>query len=134
MTLFDRPDFLKNVLLLDSATGVASGVLATLGATALAAATGLPRGLLVSSGLSLFPIAAFMAYVATRATIPAAGVWLVIIGNLAWVAASLWLALAGGLGQNGWGSALLLVQAAAVALLAGLECIGVSRRQMAPIA
>lgn len=127
MTFTERPDFLRNVLLVDAATCVASGLLMTIGATAVSRLTHLPAGLLVAAGLSLLPIAAFMIYVATRPQIWINGVWLIIVGNIGWVLASLLLLIGGITAPNALGMAFVIAQAAAVAILAQLELVGVRK-------
>ena len=87
--------------------------------------TEIPAGLLVSADMSLFPIGAFIAFVATRAATWPAGVCLVILGNLGWVVGCVWLLVGGYVAPNGYGSAFVHFQAASVALL-GLRRITVS--------
>lgn len=127
MTLWHDPDFLRKVLLIDAATCLATGLALVFGADAIAGLTQLPRALLLSAGASLLPVAAFIAFVATRSPLWRPGVWLVIIGNTAWIAASLWLAFGAGIAANGLGVGLVLVQAAAVGVLTELEFIGIRR-------
>ena len=124
-TLQNPSAFLRRILLADTATCVASGMLTSLLTSTVAGLTQIPPAVLLYSGLSLFPIAAFMAVVATRAALPVAGVWLVIIGNVGWVLGSLWLAVGGAISPNGLGMAFILAQATAVAVLAALEYAGV---------
>jgi hypothetical protein len=124
MTLANRPNFLRNVLLVDAATCVASGLLMTIGARPIAGLTGLPAGLLGSAGLSLFPIAAFMAFVAIRQPIWPIGVWLVILGNVGWVVGCLGLLLGAFASPTAFGIAFVSAQAIAVAVLAELEFTG----------
>ena len=119
--------FLRNVLLIDAATCIATGVLMTLATGLLANLTQLPPELLRTAGLSLFPIAAFIAFVATRAELSRAGVWLVILGNVGWVGASLGVLLGGTISPNILGYAFVLAQALAVAVLAELEFTGVRK-------
>jgi hypothetical protein len=90
----------------------------------------IPADLLFYAGASLFPIAAFIALVGTRQAPPPVSVWLVIVGNIAWVAASLSLLAGGAISPNALGYTFVAVQAAAVAVLAELEYIGV--RQLSP--
>lgn len=118
------PNFLRRVLWLDAATCVATGALMTIGATALASITIMPTALLYYAGFALFPVAAFIAFIATRAAIPAMGVWMVVLGNAAWSLASLALLTDQRLSPNAFGIAFVLVQAAVVALLAELEYAG----------
>jgi hypothetical protein len=124
----NQPGFLRTVLLLDAATCVASGLVMSLGAGAIASRTGLPPALLAYAGLALLPIAAFMAWVATRTPVPAPGVWIVILGNAAWIAGCLWLMLGGLGGLTALGHAFVGAQALAVAVLAELEYLGLKRR------
>ena len=125
-TASDR-NFLRTVLLIDAATCVATGIL-TAGATSVVASlTQLPADLLFYAGASLFPIAAFIAFVATAGKLTPPGVWLVIIGNAAWVAGSLWLLGDNRLSPNALGYAFIAAQAATVALLATLEYVGLRR-------
>jgi hypothetical protein len=121
-----RPaNFLRNVLLVDAATCVASGVLMTLGSAPIAGLTAIPSALLLYAGLSLFPIAAFMAVTATRPVISRLAVWLIIDGNVLWVAGSLWIMV--GFAPNALGHAFIGAQALAVAILATLEVAGLRR-------
>jgi hypothetical protein len=122
-----HPHFLRTVLLADAATCVATGLLMTAGSGLVAGLTHIPAGLLVSAGLSLFPIAAVIAFVALRPGTWPLGVWLVILGNIGWVVGSLYLLVPGTLAPNGVGYAFLIVQAAAVVVLTELEIMGVRR-------
>jgi hypothetical protein len=114
-----RATFLRRVLQVDAATCLGTGALLALGAGWLERYLGLPAWLLFHSGLSLFPIAAFMGWVATRAPVPVAGVRLIVWGNAAWVLAS--LLVLGVFSPTSLGHAFVLAQAAVVALLARLE-------------
>jgi len=125
MSLLDHPRFLRTVLIVDAATCVATGALMSLGAGALAGITRLPEALLLYAGLSLFPIAAFIGFVALRPI--AAGVRAVVFGNVGWVIGSLLVLVAGGLAPNALGVVFVVVQAAVVAVLAELEVIGLRR-------
>lgn len=127
MTYLDHPAFLRTVLGIDAATCVATGLLMTAGAGTLAAMTLIPSGVLVSAGASLFPVAAFIAFVAMRQPMWWPGLWLIILGNAAWVAGSAVLLLGGGISPNALGTAFIVVQATAVALLAMLEYLGLGR-------
>jgi hypothetical protein len=110
---------LRLVLWLDAATCVATGLLLSVLAGRLSELLGLPQALLFYAGLSLFPIAAFMAWTAQRPAAPA--VWLVIGGNALWVLGSL-AVLA--LSPTAIGTAFVIAQAVAVAVLAELEYRG----------
>jgi hypothetical protein len=119
-----RSAFLRRVLFVDAATCVATGGLLSLDAAPLAPMLGLPAALLFYAGLSLFPTAAFMLWVAMRRDVPRIGAWLVIAGNILWVIGSIAIL---GLSPTGLGYAFVIAQAAVVALLAELEYTGLSK-------
>jgi len=114
---------LRTLLRIDAATCAGMGAVLTAGAGALGGLTGLAPALLTAAGLSLFPIAAFMVFVATRAVVPPAGVGLVVAGNVLWVAGSLILLVPGVSGANELGIAFVLAQALIVAALAWFELV-----------
>jgi hypothetical protein len=120
-----HPAFLRTVLFADAATCVATGLLMTAGAGLLAGLTHIPENLLMAAGLSLFPVAAFIAFIAMRPGTWPVGVWLVIAGNIGWVVGSLYLLVPGVLAPNTLGYAFLIVQALAVVVLTELEITGV---------
>jgi hypothetical protein len=117
-------DFLSKVLYADAAVGVSFGVLAAAAAEPLARETGLPAGLLFWAGLALLPVAAFMAFVAARASSSAGAVWLVVGGNVAWSVASVWLVASGTLAPNALGQAFVFAQALVVLAFAAVEGVG----------
>jgi hypothetical protein len=112
---------LRNVLLVDAATCLLTGALLTLGARVLAQLTAIPAAVLLYAGVSLIPVAAFMVVTATRAVLPTLGVWIVIVGNALWIAASVGLMIGPWIAPNAWGYAFIAAQAAAVAVLTKLE-------------
>jgi hypothetical protein len=132
----NQPGFLRTVLLADAATCVATGLLMTAGSGLLAGVTQLPDGLLMAAGLSLFPVAAFIAFVATRSgTWPLGvwplGVWLVILGNIGWLVGSVYLLVPGTIAANALGYAFVIFQAVAVLVLTELEIMGLRRAVVA---
>lgn len=108
---------IKQLLVVDALTCVVTGALLVSAAGFLTTLLGLPEALLRYAGLVLFPCAALM-FVASR-TLNRFLVWTVIIGNFAWVAASLVVALA--FDPTALGIAFILAQALVVALLGVLE-------------
>jgi hypothetical protein len=110
---------LARILNLDAATCAAMGMLLLLAAGPIAGITAIPVMVLFWAGALLIPIAVYMALVARAGTASALAVWLVILGNLGWIAAS--LALFGLIAPNGTGTALILAQALVVGVLAWLE-------------
>jgi len=131
MSMINHPSFLRIVLRIDAATCVATGFLMSVGSGVVASLTQISSGLLISAGLSLFPIAAFIAFVALRSPLWYVGVWLVIVGNIGWVLASLLLLAGGAINANAFGSAFVLIQAVAVAVLAYFEYAGLDRQRSA---
>lgn len=118
-------DFIRRVLFVDAATCAGTGLFLALLAAPLAPFLGLPAELLLYAGLALLPIAAFIAWVATRDEISAAGVRLVIVGNAAWVLASLALLFA--VSPTMLGYAFVIGQALIVAALAEMEYVGLRK-------
>ena len=121
----DRAAFLRRVLFVDAATCLATGALLSLDSGPLAPLLGLPAALLFYSGVSLFPIAAFMLWIALRGEILRPGVWLVIAGNAGWVLGSAAILLA--LAPTALGYAFVIAQALVVAALAELEYTGLRK-------
>ena len=121
----DRSSFLRRVLLVDAATCAATGALMSAASAPLASLLGLPPALLLWSGLALFPVAAFMLFVATRRHVPVVDAWIAILGNAGWVAGSALVLLL--CAPTALGYAFVIAQAAAVALLAELELAGLRR-------
>lgn len=125
MSLFDHPNFLRTILFFDAATCIATGALMTFGSSFPAGLTQLPARLLFYAGLSLFPIAAFIVLVAAQARPMAVGVWVVIVGNIAWAIGSVLLLVDAGLSPNTFGVAFVTVQPRGSRVPAGAKQMGV---------
>lgn len=123
MRTFRSSFALARVLLVDAGTCVAMGAVLSLASGPLGELTGIPEPLLRYAGLSLFPVAAFIALVALRRDAGARWVWLVVSGNALWAAASFAL-LMGVIAPNPIGVAFIVVQALAVGALTWLEVLG----------
>ena len=123
--ILDRTAPLRRVLTVDAATCVATGVLMILFATPLSTLLGLPAALLFYAGASLFPIAAFMAWLALRRDVSRWGAWVVILGNAGWVAGSVLVLVL--FSPTAVGYAFVIAQAVVVAFLAELEYYGLRR-------
>jgi hypothetical protein len=122
--------FLRTVLKLDAASclGMAALVLPT--ASALDAPLAIDAGMLSAAAASLIPIGLFILWLGTRREAPPVLVWLVILGNLGWTAAS--LAAAAGLpGATPLGQLLVASQGLAVLALAIAEWVGLRSSQRA---
>ena len=117
---------LRQTLIADAVLCGAMGGLLVVLSGFISGATQIPALLLSYAGFSLFPIAAFIAFVALRSGRDSAGVWMVIAGNALWVLASFVLVF-GLIAPNALGIAFIAGQATVVALLAWLEftCLSV---------
>ena len=127
MSVFASPRFLRNVLLADAASCLASGA-AQLGFTAaLARLLNLPSTLLLGTGVFLVVYGAAVAFIATRNPVPRPVVWLLVFGNLGWAVACIALLASSLVTPTGLGMAWVLAQAACVAVLAELQWTGLRR-------
>jgi hypothetical protein len=120
LTLADRAPrafTLQQILGFDALTCVAMGLLLLAAAAPLAGLLGLPQDLLFHAGAVLLPCAALM-YAAAR-TLNRSLVWLVILGNVAWVVAS--VAVAFLVEPTSLGLVFIVAQAVVVDILAFLE-------------
>ncbi len=120
---------LQNVLLLDAATCVGAGALMTFGSNFIGGLTAIPAPLLTWAGLILFPVAALMLYAGLQTTPSRPLVWLIVLGNIGWMAAS--LGVFAFIAPNAPGYVFILAQAAAVAVLALLEHSALQRSDAA---
>jgi hypothetical protein len=121
MTNDTKRTSLKPLLVLDAATCAAMGVVLLSGSAPVAEVTEIPAGLLFWAGTSLIPIAAFMAISSRTTPVPGWAATLVVVGNLLWAAASIFLPASGLIAPNALGWAFLVGQAGVVAILAKLE-------------
>ena len=119
--------FLRGVLLADAITCIATGLLLTLGSSSFQQSFGLQAKLLQYAGISLFPFAAFVFYLATKQIASAPLVWAVILLNGLWTIDSILLLLSGWVEPTAIGSEFILFQAVGVAILTGLEYIGLRK-------
>lgn len=112
---------LPNLLNLDALTCSIMGVGLIAASEPINEWTNLPAPFLLWAGILLLPIAAFMAASTRVAPVPNWAANIVIIGNCAWMIASLALPLAGLISPNPLGWALLGGQASVVAVLTFAE-------------
>jgi hypothetical protein len=132
MSMFKSESFLRNVLLLDAASGIAGGLLFVLAAGPLAQLLEMPAEFLRGAGAVLLPFAAFVLWVATRQVIPGKAVWIVVGLNALWVIESIALLIGNWVAPNAFGTAVVLVQAVAIAVIAELEIVGLRSRRVQP--
>ena len=123
----NSPAFLRRVLALDSASCAAIGLLLAFDAAPLSELFGLGERLLFGAGLLLLPLAAFIAWLASRPSPPSLLVWAVIVGNLAWTAESFLLISTEAGKITALGTAFLAAQALAVLAISALEYAGLRR-------
>ena len=123
--------FLARILALDAVTSAAAGLLLLLGAGHTAELLGLPVTLQRTAGAILLVFAAFVASVARQDRPAKAAILAVIVVNVLWVAESVLLLVLGLVPATGLGIAFVLAQAAAVAVLAELQVVGLRRSRAA---
>ena len=132
MSVIQPHAFLRRVLLADAVVSAAVGAVMAAGANALQGLLGLPSSLLLAAGLSLFPYAAYLVWLATRAAVPRAAVWLPIVLNVLWAADCVLVLLAAGMHPTLLGQAFVVVQIVTVLAFAELEFIGLRRALSLP--
>jgi hypothetical protein len=115
---------LKRALLADAAVSAGSALLQLAATQLLVTALELPRLLLVGTAEFALVYAAVLALLATRVRLWSAAVKFIVVGNLAWGGLSLALLFTGALAPSSLGVAFVVLQAAAVGLLAGLQWVG----------
>ena len=131
-TLITSPHFLRRVLWVDAASAVATGLLQWGFADALAPLLGLPADLLLWASYILGLFVLGITWIATRKTIPAGAVWLLIGGNALWVLACLGLLASSLVTPTLFGVSFLITQAVTVGIFIELEWIGVRKMQPEP--
>ena len=119
-------NFLKRVLILDSASCLFMGAILLAGGGDLSDLLGLSGSLVSGAGSLLIPLGLFILWLGTRSAAHPALVWLVIVGNVGWAAESLIVAFTTA-GITGLGTLFVAGQGAAVAALAALEYAGLQR-------
>jgi hypothetical protein len=118
---------LRRVLWFDAATCALAGIALLLLAGPVESWLALPVGLSRAAGVVLLLFAAEVAWVAGRARLPRTAVWAVVAANVLWAIASIVALVAGWLTPNTLGTAFVVAQAVAVAVIAELEVLGLRR-------
>jgi hypothetical protein len=119
--------FLRYALLADAVASGATGLLMIAGADALTGLLGLPVALMREAGLLLVPYVALVAFVGSRATISRRAVQAIVALNALWVLGSVAVLVAAPIAPTALGYAFVIAQAAAVAVFAELQVIGLRR-------
>jgi hypothetical protein len=127
MSIFDSPRFLRNVLIADAVSCLATGAVQALFTNSLAELFSLPAVLLAATGWFLLAYAALVSVTAMRDPLSRPLVWLLVAGNLSWGTACVLLLAGRWLAPTPWGAAWILAQAATVAVLAMLQWTGLRR-------
>ena len=134
MSYDQSSNFLRRALILDALASGATGLLMIAGAGLVEGLLGLPAALLRGAGLVLVPYVAFVIYAGTRETISRSAVWMIIVANVAWAAASTLLLASGWVSPTALGYAFVIAQAVVVALLGEVQYMGLRRGLRGPIA
>jgi hypothetical protein len=113
--------FIRGVLWADAASCLASGALQLAALQPLTDLLGLPRPLLLESGVFLVAYALAVALTATRAQVPRTLVGLFATGNVGWGLGCVGLLVSGAVAPTLAGVAWVLAQALTVAVLAALQ-------------
>jgi hypothetical protein len=118
------PTVQRRVLAFDAISGAGTGVLHLLLASVLATWLGLPAALLQASGVAIFAFVLLAGWLARQAPVPRGPLMVIVLLNVAWAIACVWLAFGDVVEPTPLGVAYLLVQAAVVFVLAELEWMG----------
>jgi hypothetical protein len=127
MTTIQAATFLRRVLLLDSVSSGAMGILLLTCSGMLAGLLELPAELLREAGLVLVPFALAVGFLGTRSQLSRIAVWAVIGINAIWAIDSVVLLFTGWVQPNLLGYAFVIGQAAFVAVMAELEIVGLRK-------
>jgi uncharacterized membrane protein len=121
--------FLRRVLLADALASLGSAALLIAAPGPLAWLTGLPKPLLLETGLVLVPFVLLLLAVAAPRATSRAGVRAIVAINGLWVIGS--AAVLAANAPTALGYVLVIVQAVAVAVLAALQAAGLKRQSQA---
>jgi hypothetical protein len=123
----------KLVYVVDAIGSLGLGVLLIAFAAPLAAGAGptLPEMALLVVGIGLLPWAAFNLWIATRPTYPRPAVTLNVVGDLAWIVASLALVLAGGAGLTFLGTLGIMLVGLFVTAVCATKMLGLRQGALA---
>jgi hypothetical protein len=123
----DGGRLLRFALRLDAAGSGVLGLLGVAAAAQLAGPLGMATGELRGTGAFLVGYALALVVIAARPAIPRTAAWAVVVGNAVWVLGSVGAAVAGRDTFTTLGVAVVLAQAAAVAVFADLQWLGLRR-------
>jgi hypothetical protein len=127
MTTVQTSTFLRRILLLDAVSCAGMGLLMVTFSGWLAGVLSLPVELLQQASVVLLPFALLLAFLSTRARLPRAAVWAVIVANAIWAIDSILLLFTGWVQPSLLGYVFVAGQAAFVAVMVELEYIGLRK-------
>jgi hypothetical protein len=119
--------FLRKALILDAAISTVAGIAMVGGADFVHGMLGLPSALLFWAGLAMIPFIATLVMVIRANAAPTGVIPAIVALNLAWVAASLYVAFGPTFAPTLLGQVFVCAQAAAVLLFAELQVMGLRR-------
>lgn len=119
--------FLRRALLLDGVATGATALLLLFGAGLLEPLLTIPAALLRAAGWILVPFVGLVFWTASRDQVPQGAVWMVILGNAAWVLASIALLAGYWVTPSMLGYIFVIGQAVVVAVFAELQYVGARR-------
>jgi hypothetical protein len=122
--------YLKKAIAADAVVSGAAGLAMMVGSTFLPALLGLPAELLFWAGLALVPFVIELVLILRMKQVPPLFIHALIAINLAWVAASLYVAFGPAFAPNLFGKVFVVAQAAVVAIFAELQIIGLKRARV----
>jgi hypothetical protein len=123
----DGGRFLRFALRLDAAASAALGLLGLAATAPLTGLLGTTTGALLGTGAFLVGYALLLLLIAARQPIPRSAAWAVVLGNVLWVLSSIGAVVAGRDSLTALGVTVVLAQAAAVAVFADLQWLGLRR-------
>jgi hypothetical protein len=127
MSYIETSAFLRRVLVLDAVSCAGLGLLLLTFSGWLSGASSLPVALLQQASMVLLPFAALLTFLSTRARLPRAAVWAVIVANAIWAIDSIVLSFSGWVQPSLLGQLFVAGQAAFVAVMVELEYIGLRK-------
>lgn len=129
MAAITASPLLRLALNLDGWMSALAGLLICLLRPALTPLLGAPPSWVGWLGLFMLGYGLLIAWTARRIQLPSAPIWTLVIGNGLWVVASVALAFSSWINPTSLGQALILAQAALVAIFAELEYLGLRRSE-----
>src|SRR5262245_4071757 len=127
MSAIEPSRLLRSALAVDAAASGMLAMIQILAPYAAARALGIPVEVLVAIGAVLVTYAALLIWLASSAAVAWTAMGLIVVGNAGWSLACIVVAIATPSGLTPLGVAYLLLQAIAVAVLAGAQALGLRR-------